>query len=141
MFIILETGGVDLGAFQTTAVVSLEHIMLNLYIKGTVGGNETLRINLYGNTRFSTPVVSSDWVTLSEITDLGTGNWLGFVRFDFDGYTINPNNTYRIKIESADYTRDAETYYIGALLDYNPRLYTTGTDLGVYMAIIGGGDE
>lgn len=136
---VVDASGEHIGAFQVAAAIFLKHIVLNTYVKGTAGASAKMRLHVYSSTNYDVPLVSSDWVTLSDIDGFNGGNWLGFLRFDFTGHSLSPNFYYQMRLETSGYTRNANTHYISLSLDYAVPIsnLVSGNGLGVYMAVIG----
>jgi len=138
-FVVLETGlKQKLGIATIPHELELSHIVLTLYKHGANVGSEQLRINLYANDRYDSPFKSSGWVSIADIEDLST-NWLGWLRFDFERRNISLNQVVYVEIESQNYTRNADTFYLGIGLDDPVRFntITSGSSAPAAMQIIG----
>mgnify|MGYP001809874110 CR=1 FL=1 len=126
-FFVLNEPEHYVGAFNLAESIDLKHIQTVLFIRGALGGTEQLRLNLYGTTSISsTPIATSDWFSLSSIGGY-TNNWIGNVFFDFDGAPINPNLDYFVGIESNNYTRNADTFYLAFRMNWNPSIVLGST--------------
>lgn len=135
-FFVLSDTEHYVGAFNLVETTELKHIQTILFIRGTLGGSERLRLNLYGTSEIgSTPIKTSDWLNLSDIGGY-TNNWIGHVFFDFDGTPINPDLTYYVGVESDNYTRNVDTFYLALRLDWNVAV-NTGTGAAIRMNILG----
>lgn len=138
---VIDASGEDLGAFECATDLGLRYIVLNLYIKGTVGGSERLRLRLYGNSRKRGVIKTSDWVSLSDIPDLNGGDWLGFLRFDFGGFPITGERYYHFDIETDNYTRNGDTFYLAAVCDYaaahSVSNRVAANDIAIHMTVMG----
>jgi hypothetical protein len=134
---VIAATGETLGSFTVTDNTDLLYVVVNMYIKGTIVGGERMRLNLYASEAMNDPVATSDWLYWSDITDIGTGNYLGWLRFDFSGYPVSNAYPYYVKIETTNYTRNADTYYLAAVCEYAVRLSTIAKRPGVHLAIVG----
>jgi hypothetical protein len=134
---VVAASGENLGSFQLGEPTELKYILLNTYIKGTITGSEKMRLKLYASSLKNTAVTTSDWVYWSTIDGIGTGNWLGWIRFDFDLQPLNDDYYYYMDIETSGYTRNGNTHYLAAVCEYCVTLNTLASDIGVHMAIIG----
>lgn len=128
-----------IGAFIVPTKTDLKHIILHIYIKGTLAGNENVRMKLFSSDRFETPTAISSWIKLSDIPDLNGGNWIGYIRFDFAGVPIGASLSTHMQLELTGYTRNADTHYIAVNLEYGTNLNTlsSANGLGAHLAIIG----
>jgi hypothetical protein len=108
---------VKLGSLSYANDSRLRYARLQLFLKGASITNEQFRINILSDYGKSNPIYSSEWTDLSDITNLAT-NWIGWVRFDFDDAFIDSDHTYYLELESQNYTRDADTFYIGVIAEY-----------------------
>lgn len=134
---VVAATGEDLGSFTVAANTDITYIVLNMYIHGTIVGDERMRLNLYASSYKNDPVTTSDWLYWSDIDGIGTGNYLGWLRFDFNGHHISSEYPYYMSIETANYTRNADTYYLAALCEYAVTLSTMSRRLGLHMAVVG----
>lgn len=113
---------VDCGNAVFASAIELKHLRFTVYKQGTpLGGSETLQVHIYSDSLKTNKLYSSDVVTVGDINnpDIGTTtNWLGRVRFDFTPEVpINPNITYYVSLEIDNYTRNADTFFMGIALD------------------------
>lgn len=124
-FYVLDATEHYVGAFNVAERTELKHIQTVLFIRGTLGGTERLRLNLYGTKEIaSTPIASSDWFDVNTGVGGYTNNWIGNVFFDFTGVPINENLDYHVGIESDNYTRNLDTFYFAVRLDWNVAVNT-----------------
>jgi len=114
---------VELGGFQTTDNQELRHIRVNLFQNGTPGGLEELTLNLHTSNDFTGTYASSNTVLMSDVTDN-----LSWVRFDFARPNINKNLTYFATMTTANYTRNADVFYIALAYDFPFPIYTAGAN-------------
>jgi hypothetical protein len=112
--------------------------MITIFIRGVLSGDEQFKLNIYPNNRLITPIVSSSWADLSGIGTY-SGNWIGNVYSDFDGHPLVAGQSYYVTIETNDYTRNADTFYIGVNLDWGSPVNTQVTSglTGARMRILG----
>lgn len=114
---------IKLGGFKTQNNIELYAIRVLVYINGTLNGQEKLRLNAYADSAQSKKIFHSEWTELNNTIENQngetiTGNWLGMLRFLFSRQQINKNTYYYLGLEPIDYTRNADTFYIGASHDY-----------------------
>lgn len=128
-----------IGSFQVPAATDLTNILLHIYIKGLLAGNEKVRLKIFSSNRFETPTTISSWINLADIPNLNGGDWIGYIRFDFDGQPLNPNYYYYMQLELTGYTRNADVHYIAVNLEYGTDLNTlvSANGLGAHLAVIG----
>ncbi len=109
---------VQLGRYKVAEATELYHAVMGFYKEGTLGGSETLQLKLYGTAAYAgTPVASSAVVTVASLAT--TTKWIGSVRFDFSTRpNLNPALWYYAAVATTGYTRNANTFYMGATLDW-----------------------
>ena len=116
---VLEDSSESVGSFTCDHSFQLWNMRLQLYKHGIPSGSELIQIELYSEQAATSPIYTSNVVSLSDVTDQISGDYvLTWLRFDFDGVNIWANEDYYIKIVTANYTRSADTYYLGFTLDY-----------------------
>ena len=124
--IVFETGLKEpLGVLDLAADTELSHILLTFFKSGTPVGNERIRLNLYSTDRYESSFVSSGWVNVSDIDGL-SANWLGWLRFDFTRNGIDSDEQIYVEVETANYTRNGDTFYMGCGTDW-PHSFNTYT--------------
>lgn len=122
---------VKLGRFYPAEAMELYHIVLHCFKKGTAGGSETLTLKVYGNSSYEgTALATSSAFTLSSASWTSNSNGIGWLRFDFAKQNLNPNNWYYLALTTANYTRNADTYYLGAVLDWPHAVHTAKHNQG-----------
>jgi hypothetical protein len=129
----------NIGSFQVAGDMWLRYMVLNVYVKGLTAAGAKMRVKVYGNSKKLTPIATSEWVTFTDISGYNGGDWLGWLRFDFAGQPLKSSFYHYMDVETANYTENGNTHYIGVLLDYAVSLSNTvsANDLGVHMAIAG----
>lgn len=125
-----STGDIRLGAFSSASNLELKHIRLSAYLNGVsnLGGSERIRIKIYGESSYASPLYTSDWSSISSITNLGSTNWIGWIRIDFNNEPINKNLTYYAAAEIGNYTRNGDTFYVGLNYDFPFSIYDNSQD-------------
>jgi hypothetical protein len=120
-FIIAEDSPSDLylGRYQVSKTGDFTHALIGFFIRGTSLGTEALRVNVYSTRLRDNLLYSSEWVSLSQMETL-TADWFGKLRFDFDRSPVSSavGVYYHFFLETSNYTRDADNYYIGVRLDW-----------------------
>lgn len=110
---------VQLGRYKVGQATELKYVVMDLFKVGTMGGSETLTMKLYGSNLYSgTAIATSSAFTLSGASYLSNSNAIGQIRFTFNREQLNPNLWYYVAITSSNYTRNGDTYYLGAVLDW-----------------------
>lgn len=127
-----------IGSFKTVEDTQLQYIVLTFMRVGAAAGSEQARILVYGSSLVNgTPLATSDWRSISDFTS-GT-NAIGRLRFDFNQQHIDKDITYHMAVETQNYTRNGDTFYLAAKLDWPDDVYTTTNALtrGAQIRIIG----
>jgi hypothetical protein len=116
----------SMGSFQETLSGELKYIRSAIYIENvsSLGGSERMRIKIYSDSSLTGLLYTSEWSNISSITNLGSTNWLGWIRFDFNKENINKNLIYYAKIETDNYTSG-----ISVLYDFPFAVYDNGEDI------------
>lgn len=109
---------VKLGKFSWDLDSQLRYAKIIFYLHNFSITTEKFRINIYPKYGHANPIHQSDWASLSNITDTIAADWIGWVRFDFSDVFIDSDHDYYLELEQANYTRNADTAYIGVALDY-----------------------
>ena len=129
----IDTGEeIVIGEIQTGHALELKYLRAILYKHGTGAGTERCRINIYSDEGRTSLLYQSAWSSLSDIEDLST-MWLGWVRFDFAGESLNQNLSYFATIETDGYTRNADAFFISYVFDWPVPVYEalSGTPLAI----------
>lgn len=120
---------VKLGSFQVAAATELKYLVLWIYKHGTAGGSEQMRVKLYSSENQQAALYTSDWSALASISGIST-YWLGWLRFTFDRANLSANLRYYFAVETTGYTRNEDTYYLSAVLDWPEAVNTWNTSGG-----------
>lgn len=126
------------GHFTVSSAIELQNIRIRIFIRGALQGSEKIRLHVYGSSARINPIKTSAWANLSEVGSYSP-NFLGEIWLDFtNSLPLNPNNTYYVQIETDNYTRVSDTFFIGYCLDWYDDLNThLDTSAGARMAIVG----
>lgn len=129
---------IKLGSFQNDENIELTNILIPIYKHGTAGGSESMTAKIYADSNYSVLLASSDAFLLSAVTGLTT-YWIGNLRFDFSNYQINNQQTYYLGLSFSNYTRSADSYFIGAVMDTHNSINTQSdtNKPGIGFVIIG----
>ena len=116
----VDTGVVlPLDRFNLSMPTQLTSVMLYMYKTGSLGGSETAQLKLYGNSDLTAVVASSNVFTMSAAPNISSANWIGWVRFDFGDVPLGTDGPgYYLGLTLANYTRNGNTFYIAARVDY-----------------------
>lgn len=129
------------GYFNLDDGTELQHIMITILQIGIISSPYQMRLRIHGNDNLDSPIITSDWATISVATLVPTytTNWLGNIYIDFNGEPLNPNIDYYVTVETSGYTRVGDTYYVGINLDWYSEVNTQLTPLlaGFRMRILG----
>jgi hypothetical protein len=110
----------------------LGNIRVFLYIQGfrSLAGSESLVLKIYTSTNYENALITSDTVLINDISfdtsDVAKTGWLGYLRFDFNDEQLNANLTYYPTITIANYTPNADSFYVGLAYDYPDPVYDNG---------------
>lgn len=130
---VLETNETaSMGGYKMGTDTEIDQIEVWLNVEGSVGGSETLQVEVFGSGDTDVPLYSSDVVTLSsvifnegEVNEFtGVSDSLCSIIFTFNRGVLTKDVTYFLKLKSASYTRNADTFYIGYVFD-NPEPINT----------------
>lgn len=119
----LDTGEVvPMGGFKLPKHVELVWAQPIIYKHGVATGDEKIRVAVYSGAALVERLFASDWVALSSLGTLGP-YWIGRVRFDFARQHLNKNTRYWFAMETQDYLRDGDQFYLGFQLDWPIQKY------------------
>lgn len=116
--LIKESTDLSLGSVVSGNNLELAHIRIQLFKHGTIAANTRMRLSIKSNEGASSAIAVSDWANTSDITFFTSGDWLGRVRFDFARQNISEDTTYYVYLETENYTRNADTDYLGVAYDW-----------------------
>lgn len=119
---VLETDeNAAMGDYTLADDLELTQIVLRINKQGTALGTESFKIQIFGDTDQTTPVFESTSVTVNDInTDISavlSDNFLADVPFDFSNSNMNAGAKYFLSLKATGYTRNADTFYIGYVMD------------------------
>lgn len=109
--------------FSTAKSMELAHARITLLVNGTVGGSEQIRGLICSDVAGSQVIYTGDYMNLSAITNLSTGDWYGYLTLDFNREELNKNNTYYFAVQTNNYTRNGDTYYLAVAYDWPFPIY------------------
>lgn len=115
-----------IGGLSPTSSHEIGHARIWLFKHGTSGGNERIRVKITSDAAGQRVLDISSWSTLSDISGFDDGDWLGWVKVDFNRITRRPNVVYHFHLEIDNYTRNGETYYLSVVRDYPASIYVAG---------------
>lgn len=113
---------IEIGKFKMVDHQEFRYVRVLLYQNGTPGGTENMQMRLHTGDDLTAVYATSNTVQLSAVTDN-----LSLVRFDFERPNINKNLTYTVSMVVNNYTRNADTYYLGVSYDFPNSTYSTIT--------------
>ena len=120
------------GSISPAEDIELDSIKVWIHIKGAPAGSETIQIKMYGEPTYSNLLFSSTAHAISGITaidSLSTTDYLGWIKCDFNRQNLNKDLTYYPAVTLANYTRNADTYYIGLVYDWPDGTYHSATTI------------
>lgn len=109
---------VDVASFTLATDNQIKYGRIMLYINGISVTTEQIRLNVNPSETNANPIFSSDWADLADITTHTGDNWIGWVRLDFNEEHLDSDVTYTIQLETNNYTRNADTAYLGISFDW-----------------------
>lgn len=109
---------VKCGAIDVQDNTNLLYLRVLLYKHGTHGGTEQVRAKVYSDADYSKLMYTSEWADLADIDGLTSSPWWGWFRFTFARQALNKESTYYVALETQNYTRNADTYYLSHSLDW-----------------------
>jgi hypothetical protein len=110
---------------------------VHIYKHGTLGGSEQIRVKIYKDTGLTQLVDTSAWASLSQRSAQGTYD-INSIRIDFNSKMLAGGTTYYAVIETQNYTRNSDTFYIGLVLQSTegwmepPANTTIAMDAGIF---------
>ena len=116
---------VAMGSFSLAKNILLGKIGTLLYIQDVtaLSGNETVKIGIYPDSLYQTKIFESSEHKLSDITNLGTTNWIGYIYLDFNKYPLNKNITYYAAITLNNYINNNNDKYVAVSYDASNPIY------------------
>lgn len=120
---VLETNETaHMGIYQVQADTELTQIQLRMNKQGTATGSESFKIQIFGDMETDTPLYESTSFTVNQHnTDVSfnalTSNWISDWYFDFSNVSLNAGVDYYLFLNASSYTRNADTFYIGFVMD------------------------
>lgn len=126
-------------AITDSTPFELSHIQCTLQKVGAHAGTERIRLHMFPTDDYDTPIITSDWVPVTAIDSLESGNWAGYLLFDFNREPINPAISYFAAAEMDGYTQIEDVYYWAFALDWPEPVNTpaASTKRGAAMSILG----
>lgn len=107
--------------------LKLQKGILTLFLKGHIGADFKMRINLYKDDAGNNILVSSTPVNNQDISRVG--DWYGEIRFDFPANTLGKGGRFLVEFEVYDgYTYDTDNY-IAVVMDNFASLGYNGSDV------------
>lgn len=123
--------------FTLAQSTELLYVPLRILKVGTPGGSETMTLKVFGSSDLTgTPVATSSAYTLASIDGLTT-NWIGDIRFDFARENLTAGIPYYLAMTTTNYTRNGDTYYLSAVLEWPFAFNTTVNGPGAHVTFIG----
>ena len=120
---------IEIGQFKPTKHGELKYARTRFLVRGNIVGTERVRMKVHLTSDLTVAYATSTWVNVSTFdTSSGSNDMLSWVRFDFNREPLNKNQSYYFSIESGNYTRNADTFYLGLTYDYPASTYTDDLD-------------
>jgi len=126
----------QLGSFDLSEGLDLEHIRIMFIKHGNITPGATMRMSLGVNSFEASAHIYSDVVAVDDITD--AEYWAGWVRFDFNGVRLPASSGQFVRIELTGYT-EADDIYLGYAFDDTLAVnaFNASDNFGAAMQIIG----
>lgn len=126
----------NMGSYRFAANTELTYAVLTWLKVGSLGGSETLQMNIYSHDDDNaSPAYQSNVLTLSDYT-FGS-NHIGTLRFDFTKSNLSKQTDYTIKLQTANYTRSGDTFYLAWVYDTENKVNTPNLKTGAKISFIG----
>lgn len=109
---------VKLGAVEVEDHTNLLYLRIMLYKHGAHGGTEQVRAKIYSDADYTKLMYTSAWSDLADIEGLTASPWWGWFRLTFARQALNKEATYYVALETQNYTRNADTFYLSHSLDW-----------------------
>lgn len=127
----IETGErIRMGGFKPSAGLELTEVRVLMYINGSsnLSGSESAMMTIYSDQTTTTGkelvVSNASLINSSTIDNLGSTNWVGFFKFSFPTFNLNPNTTYYPAIELSNYADAGDSFYVGFAYDFPAPVYS-----------------
>jgi hypothetical protein len=85
---------------------------------GTLGGSETSTIKVYGNADLTAAIATSTAFTMSTVPNVSSARAWHWIKHVFAGEPLAIGRRYHLGLSLANYTRNADTFYVAAALAY-----------------------
>lgn len=118
-FVVLGSDKVPVGAINLSEDIEIKHVLITFFKTGTLVGSEQIRLNLHSSERYDSPFARSEWASISDISNLAA-SWLGWLRLDFDRIDLDKDEVIYAEIETQNYTRVGDTFWMGIGLEGSP---------------------
>lgn len=135
---VIETGEeAYLGGYSVTDLTSLVYARAFVFKAGSATGQ--LRLNVYGDSKRTEVLATSEWSDLASIEEFAGGDWLGRVRFTFANLNLSNNHQVYVTCETSGYTRNGNTDYLSLLFDWplSTNVQTNSPQAGLALELYG----
>lgn len=113
----------------------LKHFYLMMYLHGACADTERLRLKIYTDAALTKLYATSDWSNLADIENLAN-YWRGRLLFTFQTKIwLSSQFQYFISAEIDGYTRNGDTHFVAAMLDW-PFPVNTNVDEPRYACVL-----
>lgn len=113
-----------IAGFTPSSTIELAHIVLTLQRVGTEGGSETFTLKVHDTSAYNNVIDTSNTITYSAIKESNNYHRL---RFDFNRKILAAGSTYYLEIESANYTRNGDTFYFAVVNESDSAFNSQGS--------------
>ncbi len=127
---------VKCGSITLAAATELAYLRVLLFVRGALGGSEQMRVKLYTDSSYTQLYATGAWVNLSDITNVST-YWWGWIALPATRVHLRASQAYYVTVETQNYTRNADTFYLSLSLDGPAREITTNPSKAVKMQVYG----
>ncbi len=133
----IDTGEtVQCGSITLPTSTELTYLRVLLFIYGTIGGTEQMRVKIYSDSAYSKVLYTGSWVSLSDISNLSQ-YWWGWIALPVNRGHLKASATYYVGVESQNYTRSGDTYYLSLSLDGPVKEISSNPYFAVKMQVYG----
>lgn len=131
-----------MGDYTLLFDTEMTQIILRISKQGVATGSESFKIQIFGDTNTDTALYESNSVTIDDIDDdvsfdAVTSGFLADVPFDFSNVCLNAGVKYYMTLKLSSYTRNADVFYIGYVMDNAEPILVSSAGSGARAGIIG----
>lgn len=122
---------IQMGGCKPRVNLELVYIRASIliYKQANLAGSEQFRTKVYSDSGYTSLLYTSSWMSINSTSISGlasTHSWIGIMRSDFSSRPqMSAQLYYYIGLEFQNYTRNANTFWIGTCRDFPYPTYST----------------